>query len=184
MAILTPDQIALAAHIEAENAKTLEWVNAAPGRWAGMLVSDPLHWAEQDIFSIADLQLFEARNLVWELYYSVNGHKPRHLGLWGPNGWTLAECEEEIASLSAHAALHEKADAASHAGKDAAREGKPATVPPEHAENARDWLSAYGDEIAWIEREHDERQADVWKADSMDPHEIYGFDRARDFRVA
>ena len=44
----------LVAHIEALNAKSKAWMDAGEGRWAGMLVTDPAHWAAYDVYTVAD----------------------------------------------------------------------------------------------------------------------------------
>ena len=42
---------ALVKHIEALNVKTQEWVDAGPGRWAGMLTTDVKHWEDYGVYT-------------------------------------------------------------------------------------------------------------------------------------
>lgn len=72
----TADQLALKAHIEAKNAETQAWVDAAPGRWAIMPVSDPAHWAEYGIFTIEQYEHDAAASTVYDMTKETFGYKP------------------------------------------------------------------------------------------------------------
>ncbi len=51
MTVVTAELI---AHIEARNAETRAWVAAGPDRWAGEWTTDPAHWAECGVYTVAD----------------------------------------------------------------------------------------------------------------------------------
>lgn len=105
--ILTADQIALQNHIEGLNEKTRAWMAEAEGRWAGMLVSDPSHWAEYGIFSVDEFVKYETVNLAYELHKDRYGFKPNYGEL---KKMSLAELDEMIESLSAIPVMAESVD--------------------------------------------------------------------------
>lgn len=145
----TPSQLALVAHIETLNAKSAAWVAEAPGRFASQYTTDLAHWAESGIFSIEDLELYELRNDVWELYNSIHGVKPRWMGLWS---MPRAEVEAELASL---------------------REAY------KHRQEEEAEMQEYFDDMqaAWRERDEEEAQMREWEND-LDETVFYGFERA------
>tara|TARA_Y100000022_G_scaffold189743_1_gene189291 strand:+ start:183 stop:686 length:504 start_codon:yes stop_codon:yes gene_type:complete len=59
----------LLAFVKAENVKTREWINAAPGRAAGLYPEDEAYWVERGISTVAEL---ERENLITFIY---DGHK-------------------------------------------------------------------------------------------------------------
>ena len=69
----------LTAHIEALNAKTQAWLDANPGAWAGMIVTDPEHWAEAGIYTAAQFDRYMDEECYSEQYKSVYGVRPRHI---------------------------------------------------------------------------------------------------------
>jgi hypothetical protein len=61
-------QAALLEYIKAENAKTLAWVNAAPGRGAGLISEDLEMWAKDGVFTVEDFMKY---SLATNLYYNA-----------------------------------------------------------------------------------------------------------------
>jgi hypothetical protein len=59
------------------------------------LTADLAHWAEYEIFTIRQLQLYIIKNDIWELYKSAHGVSPRFMGLWSDD-WTMEELNEEL----------------------------------------------------------------------------------------
>lgn len=96
MTNFTADQIALEAHINAENVKTQAWIDAAEGRWAGMMVSDPAHWAGYDIYTIAGYEHYMAASANFETIREIDGYKPS----WGRYAsMTVAEIEADTDAI-------------------------------------------------------------------------------------
>ena len=58
---------ALVKHIEAKNAKTQEWVDAGPDRWAGMLSTDVEHWADYNVTTPAQLDRYLDTQSLYEV---------------------------------------------------------------------------------------------------------------------
>lgn len=74
---LTPDQIALEQYLTDRNEQVREWIDAEEGRGAGMLVTDPLWWADfADVRSVADMKRYELLTDVYEMYVATYGFKP------------------------------------------------------------------------------------------------------------
>jgi hypothetical protein len=93
---MTNDQIALVAHIEAKNAKTQEWVDAAPGRWAGMITTDVDHWAGYGITTVAQYEHYMAVAAYVNCYKDINGVKPRWMNF---DAMSTAEIEADLNAL-------------------------------------------------------------------------------------
>ena len=70
----------LVAHIEALNAKTQQWMDENPGAWGGMLTTDPDHWSEMGIYTVAQFNRYMDEETYSEQYKSVYGIRPRHIG--------------------------------------------------------------------------------------------------------
>jgi len=69
----------LVAHIKSLNAKTQAWIDEDPdSRWAGMLVEDLAHWAEQGIHTVEDFERNELETSIYEGYKDAYGVKGRH----------------------------------------------------------------------------------------------------------
>ena len=67
----------LLAHIQKRNAETQAWVDAAEGRWAGMIVEDLEHWAGYGVTTVAQYDRYMMETSIWDLYKDVNGIRPR-----------------------------------------------------------------------------------------------------------
>lgn len=87
----------LIAHIEAQNAKAKAWMDEQPGRWAGMLVTDPEHWAEMGILTVEDFQREMAIEAYHDIYKDRYGVRPRHVNF---DEMTLEEIEEDLKLIS------------------------------------------------------------------------------------
>jgi hypothetical protein len=69
----------LVAHIKSLNAKTQAWVDEDPAnRWAGMLVEDEAHWAEQGVHTVEDFERRELEIAIYEGHKDAYGVKGRH----------------------------------------------------------------------------------------------------------
>tara|TARA_R110000868_G_scaffold245626_6_gene502198 strand:+ start:4585 stop:4935 length:351 start_codon:yes stop_codon:yes gene_type:complete len=92
---LTQDQIKLQAHIEAQNAKSAAWVAVDPAnRFAGMVVSDPIHWAKNyNVKSVAEYEFEMALSTYSDCYKDCHGFRPRM------NFTTLEEIERAQKAL-------------------------------------------------------------------------------------
>ena len=87
----------LLAFVKAENVKTREWINAAPGRAAGLYPEDEAYWVERGISTVAEL---ERENLITFIY---DGHKDaygfRNRG-YDFDSMSMAELEAEADRIS------------------------------------------------------------------------------------
>ena len=86
------------------NAETAAWVAADPAnRWAGFLVVDADHWADNGCHTAEDVDKHLAWGAYWDAYRDVYGCRPRHTG---KAAFTLEELEAEVDRL--HAELREQ----------------------------------------------------------------------------
>lgn len=86
---VTPELI---QHIKDRNAKSKAWMDAAPGRWSSMLVEDPKHWADYEIYTIDEFNHYMAQSTHYEIYKDINGISPRWMNY---ESMTTAEIEAE-----------------------------------------------------------------------------------------
>jgi len=96
MTTFTTEQIALQSHIESENAKWTAECKARGATFWTTTVSDPAHWAEYGIYTVAQYKRYGLEMDVWELYKDVNGFRPRHMDM---GSMTDAELESLYDSL-------------------------------------------------------------------------------------
>jgi hypothetical protein len=68
----------LVAHLKSLNAKSKAWMDAEPGRWAGMLVEDPAHWAEYGVHTVEDFERYQLETSIYEGHKDAYGVKGRH----------------------------------------------------------------------------------------------------------
>jgi len=69
----------LVAHIKSINAKTQAWIDEDPAnRWAGMLVEDEAHWADQGVHTVEDFERRELETFIYEGHKDAFGVKGRH----------------------------------------------------------------------------------------------------------
>jgi len=66
----------LVKHIEALNAKTQTWIDAAPVRWSTLLVTDAAHWAVYGVTTVEEFDHYMLVSDVYELTREVYGYKP------------------------------------------------------------------------------------------------------------
>lgn len=66
---------ALKAHIEAINDRTREWLKEDSRRWAGIVVSDPEHWAEYGIYTPEQYDRYMVLQSNYEVCKDVNGYR-------------------------------------------------------------------------------------------------------------
>ncbi len=96
---LTPEQVALQAHLNKIEADTRAWVAADPNtRWACYPVTDIAHWAEQGINSVAAFVHYNLVAQVFESTRDLHGYKPNWSALMA---LTDAELQAESDALSA-----------------------------------------------------------------------------------
>lgn len=75
---LNKNQIELVNHIKAENAKMRAWVGESPEtRCAGELVTDPLHWAEFNIFTVEDYEKAQLGMIISDASKSAYGYRKK-----------------------------------------------------------------------------------------------------------
>ena len=67
----------LQAHIEAENAVAAAWAAEVEGRFAGMVVSDPAHWARYGIYTAYEYEHYMAVTAYVEGHKDIYGVKAR-----------------------------------------------------------------------------------------------------------
>lgn len=90
-------QMTLAQYLAQRNAETLAWIAEDPSnRWAGLIVEDLAHWAEQGILTVRDFQRHDLICTIWDLYRDVTGMRPRHMDF---DSMSFEELEAEVASL-------------------------------------------------------------------------------------
>lgn len=104
----TADQIALKNFIDAENAERKAWMEAAEGRFAGMVVSDPEHWEGYGITTIYGYKHYMAACDNFSLIRAIYGYKPR----WNYDSMTLEEIEADTQRILNAEKAQEAADAA------------------------------------------------------------------------
>lgn len=87
----------LAQYLAQRNAETLAWIAEDPSnRWAGLIVEDLAHWAEQGVLTVRDFQRHDLICTIWDLYRDVTGMRPRHMDF---DSMSFEELEAEVASL-------------------------------------------------------------------------------------
>ena len=75
------DQLALQAHIDAENERWNEQCRANGSTWWTTTVSDPAHWEEYGITTVAQYQRYCLESTLWDVYKEAHGFRPRHMGI-------------------------------------------------------------------------------------------------------
>lgn len=81
MTEFTADQIALEAHIVAENDAFNAQCKANGATWWTTTVSDPAHWAEYGITTIAEYERHTLVSSIWDGYKEAHGIRPRWLDM-------------------------------------------------------------------------------------------------------
>ena len=71
--------------------------------------ADVAFWAEYGVYTVEEFELFEARGVIWDLYKSVHGIRPRWMNL---NEMTLEELNHEIEKLQEELVAQREAEEA------------------------------------------------------------------------
>lgn len=80
----------LLTHIKALNTKTRDWVAAGPNRWAGEWDETSEYWEEEGVSTVAEFELWDARNSYSDFHKEAYGFRPRH----STEGMTLEDFNE------------------------------------------------------------------------------------------
>ncbi len=97
MTAFTADQLALQAHIEAANAEFVAKCEAKGAQAYFTTVSDPAHWAEFGVFTIAEYERQSLISYISDAHKDAYGFRPRG---YNYAEWTVAQLEEEADRLS------------------------------------------------------------------------------------
>jgi hypothetical protein len=98
---------ALVKHIEELNAKTQKWMDENPGSWGGMIVTDPAHWAEYDVYTVEDFERYQLETYIYEGHKDAFGVKGRHYDFKSMSMEQLKE-EADYISRSVKNAIEEE----------------------------------------------------------------------------
>jgi hypothetical protein len=93
----TADQLALRDWVVEQNRKTQAWIDAAPGRGAGLRMEDLTVLASWGIFSIDDAIKYDLCNDVYYATKDKYGYKPYWSDL---KSMTIAELKQEADRLN------------------------------------------------------------------------------------
>ena len=95
----------LTKHIEAENAKAQAWADEAPGRYAGMVVTDESHWEGYGVTTVDQYEHYMLGETIINVYKDVHGMKPRWVNF---DDMTMLEMEDMLNGLRDDAAEQQK----------------------------------------------------------------------------
>ena len=85
-------------HIEAKNAETLAWIAEDPkNRWAGLYPTDPAHWAERGISTLAELERDELITFIYDGHKDAYGFRNRGYDF---DSMSMDELKAEADSIS------------------------------------------------------------------------------------
>ena len=96
MTTFTNDQIALQAHIEAENAAFNAQCEANGATWWTTTVSDPAHWEEYGITTIEGYERHCLISSISDGYKETHGFRPRFMRLGEMSLEELRKTEQDI----------------------------------------------------------------------------------------
>lgn len=92
----TKEQLALKAHIDAQNEKDKQEAEAEGRSLLSTMVSDPEHWAGYDVYTIDQYEHLSAQGKHTDLFKEIEGTKPR----WMPyEDMTTQEINDQIERL-------------------------------------------------------------------------------------
>lgn len=97
MSNFTADQLALQAHIEADNAKLVARAEAEGWTFYTTMVSDPAHWARGGVFTIEDYERDSLISYISDAHKDAYGFRPRG---YNYSEWSLEALQEEADRLS------------------------------------------------------------------------------------
>ena len=79
--MFSSDQVALQAYIKAENAEFEAKCKANGSTWWAATVSDPDHWAEYGVTTVAQYERQNLESELWDAFKEAHGVRPRHLDM-------------------------------------------------------------------------------------------------------
>lgn len=74
----TQEQLALQAHIKADNEAFVARCKAEGATAWGVTVDDPAHWAEYGVFNIAQYERYSLVSYISDAHKDAHGFRPRH----------------------------------------------------------------------------------------------------------
>ena len=74
----TQEQLALQAHIKADNEAFVARCKAEGATAWGVTVDDPAHWAEYGVFNIAQYERYSLISYISDAHKDAHGFRPRH----------------------------------------------------------------------------------------------------------
>jgi len=102
---------ALAAHIEAINAKSRAWAAEAPeSRFVGSMVTDIAHWNDMDVHTPAQFDHYLNVSHVYDLHKEVWGFKPDYAHLMEMSPEDLVVMENDLSASLESKLSHEAAE--------------------------------------------------------------------------
>ena len=94
----SPEQLELQAHLLNKKAEFEAWIAEDPeNRGGGYLTTDLEHWAEQGVFSVADLERQSLINYIYDGFKDAYGFRNRSYDF---DNMTMAELEAEADRIS------------------------------------------------------------------------------------
>lgn len=93
---MTDNNMTLADHIAALNAKTRAWIDEVPGRGACLYISDIAYWNGIGIHTVEDFERYELETAIWDTYKEVHGVRPRGINF---KEMSITELKEMLAAL-------------------------------------------------------------------------------------
>jgi urocanate hydratase len=97
MSQFTADQLALQAHIEAQNAAFVARCEAEGATAWCTTVSDPAHWASMDIFTIEQYERESLISYISDAHKDAYGFRPRG---YNYSEWSMEDLQEEADRMS------------------------------------------------------------------------------------
>ena len=92
----------LVKYLEAKNAKTQAWVDEDPeNRYAGLITTDPTHWAEYGVSTVEQYKRYELESTIWDVYKDVHGIRPRGIDFSLMSMNELSEYLDDLCKVSA-----------------------------------------------------------------------------------
>lgn len=117
----TVEQLALQAHIKAENEAFVERCKAQGATFWAHPTDDLNFWIEMGINNIEQYERHQAIALLWDMYKEVVGIRPRHFDF---SQMTMDDIQKEIGYLEARVKLEQQRKAESLAAERAAHKAR------------------------------------------------------------
>ena len=90
------DQLALQAHLIAQREEAIAWQKAEEGRFVTYYTTDLDHWAQQGVFSVADLERQDLESYISDAHKDAYGFRARY----NFSDMSMAQLEAEADRLS------------------------------------------------------------------------------------